>query len=69
MQKKLAYAWSVPEKRLNRLTCVFARDCKSHVVDKVEIRFMIQRMCVVTLMVLLGKTLQYVFFWCRLLGY
>ena len=30
-EKELAYAWSVPKKLLNRLTCVFACECESHV--------------------------------------
>ena len=56
-------------KLLNTLTCVFACECKSHFVGKVEIRFMIQTIYVVTFMVLLGKPLQYVLFWCRSLGF
>ena len=38
-------------------------------VGKVEIIFMIQTMCVVTWMVLLGKPLQYVLCWRRSLGF
>ena len=38
-------------------------------VNKAEIRFMIQTMFVVTLTVLLGKPLQYVLCWCRSLGF
>ena len=48
---------------------MFAHECKSHVKGKVEIRFVIQTMCVVTLMVLLGNSLQYVPFWYRSLGF
>ena len=48
---------------------MFARECKRHVVGKLVIRFKIHTMCVVTLMVLLGKPLQYVLFWCRSLGF
>ena len=38
-------------------------------VNKAEIRFMIQTVFVVTLTVLLGKPLQYVLCWCRSLGF
>ena len=38
-------------------------------VGKVEIRVMTKTMCVVTLMVLLGKPLQFVLCWCRSLGF